>query len=210
MMPLDVSVSTRFTFRMSGDLPVGPGPHWADDGARAKALQGFRLQEIDLSANASGYLSVRQRMRTLVRAIAYGLGLVLTTLIPAVGVISLFRDGLSLKSIVLVILGSVFVLGVTVYAWHAWKDALSNRVLALDGVPEKRVERSWTESGFVWKFPYLLLEGEHKLGWHAYNAIQSDRAYRLYILPVSGRCVAAVPLDLDPPRSAKPADASGW
>lgn len=170
-----------------------PRPQPSDP--RAAALAGFDLEERDLVANSNGRLSNRQRMRNTIRATAYALGFVPAAPLPVLGVVSWTHEGFSLKALALIVFGPVIALGVLLYALEIWRDVISGRVLAIDGVPEKRVEEDSSESGLKWRFPYLRLRGDHKLGWHAYNSIRSDSRYRIYVLPSSGRCVAAEPLD---------------
>lgn len=168
------------------DDPVDP---------RTSVMHGFRLRDEDLVANAQGMLSPRQRLRTEMRGVAYGLGVLACGLVTIAVALSVVTDGPSFKSIAATLFCLVITVGAFVYAWEIWHDALARTVLAIDGVPHKEIEEAGTASGGTWQFPYLALHGEHKLGWRAFKSIRPGMRYRLYVLPSSGRCVGAVPLD---------------
>lgn len=162
---------------------------------RSAVLLGFRVGEEDLVANAAGRQSSSQRFRIFIRATLYAAGFVIAALFPLGAVFEMLAQGFSFGSLVTVVVGFLVAAGVFVYSDEIWRDAISGRVIQLDGVPRKGIERAEMIDGGAWRFPYLMLEGEHKLGRRAFDAIETGRRYRLYVLPASRRCVGAIPLD---------------
>lgn len=160
---------------------------------RARALRGFGLTEADIAANEGGRLSGRQRRRLFIRAFVYAAGAVLCVGVVffSVATASGF-DG----RLVVVLLFAVLYAGIGAWAsGDLWRDAVGGRVVQIEGVPRKELEREPSRDG-TWEFPYLRLHGEHKLSWNAFRAVDAGRRYRLYVVPHSGRCVAAVPLEM--------------
>lgn len=200
---LQVTHENAAAYRMWWDVLVdtsvvriGRPPQLPDLDHRTAVLRGFRLTEDDLMANASGRQSTRQRHRTFIRAGLYAAGFAVAVLVTSGLVFDLVTHGFSLSGLIASGVAAVATLGIYAYSDEIWHDAISGRVVAHEGVPTKGIERDETMGGGgAWTFPYLDLFGVHKLGRRAYDSIVAGRRYRIYVLPASGRCIGAVPLD---------------
>ena len=195
---MNVTREDAASYRMWWDVVAGTSVVQLKAGRKldpyTAALRGFGLTDDDIGVNESGRQSPRQRRRVAVRLILYAAGLVVACAFAALAIWGMITGGFSVGGIGLLIASALAALGIWAYSEEIWKDARSGRVVRIDGVPEKRVEHARTMGGDSMPFPYLRLNGDHKLGRRAYDSIEPGLQYRLYVLPYSGRCVGAMPL----------------
>ena len=200
---LQVSRDDAASYRMWWDTVIGtsvvrtrPARAAPPASRRTAALRGFGLGEDDLAINSLGRQSPRQRWRTMGRATLYALGVAAAVAVVLGALASMVSTGASFGGVIALLVGAISALGGFLYAREIWTDAMSGRVIAVEGVPTKGVEVDPTMDGVgAWRIPYLELGGVHKLGRRAFDSIEPGRSYRLYVLPASGRCVGAEPLD---------------